>query len=54
VFVSIDTSDPEAMRRHGHADDVFLDGQKLQRGAPPSYEKIRKKALRRVRRLPQG
>ena len=51
VFVSIDTGEPAAMRRHGHTDDVFLDGRKLQRGAPPSYEKIRKKTLKRVRRV---
>ncbi len=51
AFVSIDTSDPAVMRRHGHADDVFLDGKRLQRGAPPSYAKIKKKASKRVRRL---
>jgi GNAT superfamily N-acetyltransferase len=51
VFVSIDTSEPAAIRRHGHTDEVFLDGRKLQRGAPPSYEKIRKKTLKRVRRV---
>lgn len=51
VFVSVDTSEPTAMRAHGHSDDVFLDGKKLQRGAPPSYNTIRKKALKRARRL---
>jgi hypothetical protein len=30
---------------------VFLDGKKLQLGAPPSYNTIRKKALKRARRL---
>lgn len=51
VFVPIDTSDPAAMRRHGQNDAVFLDGKKLQRGAPPSYDKIRKKTQKRVRRV---
>jgi GNAT superfamily N-acetyltransferase len=51
VFVSIDTSEPAAMRHHGHSDEVFLDGKRLQRGAPPSYDKIKKRAWRRVRRL---
>ncbi len=51
VFVSVDTSEPAAMRRHGHTDSVFLDGKPLQRGAPPSLDKIRARASRRVRRL---
>lgn len=51
VFVSIDTSEPAAVRQHGHSDDVFLDGKRLQRGPPPSYDKIKKKASKRVRRL---
>lgn len=51
VFVSIDTREPAEMRRHGHSDDVFLDGKTLQRGAPPSYAKIEKRAKKRLRRL---
>ncbi|MBT8207951.1 MAG: hypothetical protein KJO18_06740, partial [Acidimicrobiia bacterium] len=51
VFVPIDISDPAAIRRHGHADVVFLDGKQLQRGAPPSYDKIRKKTIKRLRRV---
>jgi GNAT superfamily N-acetyltransferase len=51
VFVSIDTSEPAAMRQHGHTDEVFLDGKPLQRGAPPSYDRIKKRASKRVRRL---
>lgn len=51
VFVSIDTREPAAMRRHGHTDDVFLDGRRLQRGAPPSYAAIKRKTSKRVRRL---
>lgn len=51
VFTPIDTSDPTAMRRHGHSDVVFLDGKPLQRGAPPSYDAIRKRTSKRVRRL---
>lgn len=51
AFVSVDTSEPAAMRHHGHTDSVFLDGKPLQRGAPPSYAKIRRRASRRVRRL---
>lgn len=51
VFVSIDTSEPAAMRHHGHTDSVFIDGKPLQRAAPPSYDKIKKRASRRVGRL---
>ena len=51
VFVSIDTSEPSAMRDHGHSDDVFLDGKPLQRGAPPSYAKVKKRVSKRVHRL---
>ena len=51
VFVSVDTSEPAAMRHHGHTDSVFVDGKPLQRGAPPSYDKIKKRASRRVGRL---
>jgi len=54
VFVSIDTTEPAAMRQHGQSDDVFLDGKRLQRGAPPSYDKIKKRASKRVRRLQRG
>jgi hypothetical protein len=51
VFVSVDTSEPAAMRHHGHTDSVFLDGKPLQRGAPPSYDTIKKRASKRIRRL---
>jgi len=51
AFVSIDTSEPDAMRHHGHSDEVFLDGKPLQRAAPPSYRTIKKRASRRIRRL---
>jgi GNAT superfamily N-acetyltransferase len=50
-FVPIDTSEPAAMRRHGHTDEVFLDGKRLQRGAPPPYDRIKQKAAKRARRL---
>lgn len=51
VFVSIDTSEPADMRHHGHTDGVFLDGEVLRRGAPPSYDRIKKRTAKRVRRL---
>lgn len=51
VFVSIDTSEPEALRHHGHTDAVFLDGKPIQRGAPPSRNKIKRQVSKRLRRL---
>ncbi len=50
-FVAVDTSEPSTMRRHGHSDVVFLDGKPLQRGAPPSYDTIKKRTSKRIRRL---
>ena len=50
VFVSIDTSEHEEMVRTGHADTVYLEGEVLQKGAPPSYRSIKKKIERQVHR----
>ena len=51
AFVPFDTSEPAAMRLHGQSDVVFLDTKPLQRGAPPSYDAIKKRVAKRVRRL---
>ena len=40
-------------RRVGPSDAVLVDGKILQKGPPPSYEKIRKAIAKRVRRLPR-
>lgn len=53
VFVSVDTSQTTTMRDHGHSDEVFLDGKSLQLGPPPSYDTIKKKVNKRIRRLPR-
>jgi GNAT superfamily N-acetyltransferase len=51
TFVSIDTTDHEDKVRVGQSDTVYLDGKAVQTGAPPSYETIKKKVEKRVRRL---
>jgi hypothetical protein len=51
VFETIDTSERSDLLEHGHLDGVFVDGKTLQRGAPPSYERITKVIKKRLRRL---
>ena len=50
VFQEIDTSSREAIAKWGVADGVFVNGKNLQKGPPPSYEKIRKTIARQVAR----
>ena len=51
VFESYDTSEQSAMIACGHSDCVYLDGKSLQKGPPPSYNRIRRKMAKRVKRL---
>lgn len=51
VFESIDTSEQSAMVRCGQSDCVFLDGKPLQKGPPPSYDRIHEKMAKRVAKL---
>lgn len=51
VFREIDTSSPEAVAKWGVADAVLVDGKNVQKGPPPSYEKIQAMIARRVKRL---
>lgn len=51
VFREIDTSDRSAVAEWGISDAVLVDGRNLQRGPPPSYERIRSTIAKRVRKL---
>ncbi len=51
AFREIDTSSGEAVAEWGRVDEVLLDGRSLQKGPPPSFEKIRKAVAKRVARL---
>lgn len=50
-FTTVDTADRDTLLRCGHTEEVFVDGKTLQRGAPPSYAKVRHKIEKRVSRL---
>jgi len=49
AFREIDTSTRSAVAEWGVADEVLVDGRKLQRGPPPSYAMIRKAIAKRMR-----
>ncbi len=51
VFESFDTLEQSAMISCGQSDCVYLDGQTLQKGPPPSYDRIFKKMAKRVAKL---
>lgn len=51
VFESRDTSEQSAMIACGQSDCVYLDGRTLQRGPPPSYDRIYKRVAARAARL---
>ncbi|HKJ70067.1 MAG TPA: hypothetical protein VKA68_19095 [bacterium] len=51
VFQEIRTQDRETFRSWGIADALFIDGKEVNTGPPPSYERIRKKIARRVKRI---
>ena len=51
VFQEIDTSDREAFLEWGISDALFIDGKQVRTGPPPSYEKIKKKIVKRVQKL---
>jgi GNAT superfamily N-acetyltransferase len=51
VFEEFDTLEQDAMIQCGHSDCVFVDGKNLQKGPPPSYEKILKTIEKQVARL---
>ncbi len=51
AFRGVDTSDRETFREWGEADAIFVDGEGIRMGPPPSYEKIRKAIAKRVKKL---
>ncbi len=51
VFREIDTSAQSSVAEWGVSDAVFVDGKNLQKGPPPSYEKVRKTIAKRIARL---
>jgi len=50
VFREIDVSERSAVAEWGRSDTVLVDGKDLQKGPPPSYEKIHKAIAKRLPR----
>lgn len=50
-FQSFNASDPEVLEEWGMSDALFIDNRQVRTGPPPSYEKIRKKIAKRVKKL---
>jgi len=48
VFQEVALPDRTAVARYGTADAVYIDGQNVQKGPPPSYDAIRKAIARRL------
>jgi GNAT superfamily N-acetyltransferase len=51
VFTEIDTSDRAVFLEYGISDALFIDEKTIRTGPPPSYDKIRRQILKRVKRL---
>lgn len=49
-FRVISTASKEAVRRTGHADALFINGKPVRMGPPPSFERIRKKIVKKLPR----
>jgi hypothetical protein len=52
AFVTYDTSEREVFEEWGIADGIFIDGKRLNYGPPLSYEKIRNRIEKKVKKLP--
>lgn len=50
-FRAVDTSDRAVFKAWGEPDAIYVDGQGIRLGPPPSFAKIRKTIAKRVRKL---
>ncbi|WP_243348714.1 GNAT family N-acetyltransferase [Parabacteroides sp. FAFU027] len=50
-IVEYDTTNREIVNEWGISDALYIDGKEVRTGPPPSFEKIRRKVARRVRKL---
>jgi N-acetylglutamate synthase-like GNAT family acetyltransferase len=51
IFQTIDTFDKDTIEEWGVVDGVYVDGENIQKGAPPSYEEIKEAILEKVKGL---
>ena len=52
IFEEIHTNDREHFLEWGITDALFIDNKEMRTGPPPSYEKIKNRIAKRVKRLP--
>jgi len=50
-FQEIQTFDRAVFNEWGISDGLFIDGKQVRTGPPPSYEKIKKRIWKRVKRV---
>ena len=50
-FQEIQTSDKKIVNEWGISDALFIDGKQVRTGPPPSYEKIKKRISKKVKKL---
>ncbi len=50
AFETIDTRQPAVARACGRLDGLFIDGKELRSGPPPSYDRVRRRITRALRR----
>lgn len=51
IFQAIDTFNRENFLEWGIGDALFIDGKEIRTGPPPTYEKIKKKIEKRIKKL---
>jgi hypothetical protein len=51
IFQAIDTFEKDTIEEWGVVDGVYIDGENIQKGAPPSYEEIKEAILEKVKGL---
>lgn len=51
VFNEVNTFERAALEEWGISDGLFIDGKQIRTGPPPSYEKIKRKIEKKVKRL---
>ncbi|MFX1408367.1 MAG: GNAT family N-acetyltransferase [Promethearchaeota archaeon] len=51
IFQEVDTFNRDTFLEWGIGDALFIDGKEIRTGPPPSYEKIKKKIEKRVKKL---
>ena len=51
VFQEINTMDRDIFLEWGMVDGLFIDNKSVRKGPPPSYDKIKKKIKKRVKKL---